>query len=674
MITDTTEPDDVYARFFRMALAIGGSHDLKVMLGQSMQAIMAGLNLSGSAVLFFSPDAAHPGIYRPIYERPGGTHRTVAYRHALDIMKLHSPDTDIGELMGMLPLFRQAPDGNWFSAHLMPHIGVIILISDMAIPDSLHEHLNALAIKLAAACSACLQEIELEMVSAGTRHINEELKQSQDSLTTNRNHLAMILQSLGEGVIVLSADMRITLMNVKAMELLHCIPGSESATELDSLFALCTEHPKELILFISSASDEGWIDLRIEDGRNPARDVRLTKNTTDGIYENAPATILLLRDVTAEKQAERLKNEFIANLSHELRTPMNAILGISQVLKDRHAENLTGQQKEGLDIIHASGERLLALINDLLDLSKIEAGRMELDTAPFHLHTMIAALRAATEPLLRGRDLSLSMTIEPGTPDFVVGDRLRIMQILTNLLSNAVKFTEQGTISLSCSTRESAIIFSCQDSGAGIREEDLQTVFERFRQIDGSSSRRHSGTGLGLSLSQDLAHLMGGNISVQSTFGEGSVFTLRLPLQAVEKMDLPNPSESAGEQPIPPTGLKILVVDDEEDGRSTMRIMLGAHCVLRFADSGSSALTVLNEFTPDIILMDIMMPGLPGTELLQQIRAQGVITPVIAVTALAMEHERRYILEHGFNAYIAKPFTESTLFITMQRVHPTTTQ
>ena len=337
--------------------------------------------------------------------------------------------------------------------------------------------------------------------------------------------------------------------------------------------------------------------------------------------------------------ASRHKSEFLANMSHELRTPLNAILGFSEVLAERMFGEVNEKQAEYLQDILSSGRHLLSLINDILDLSKVEAGRLELELGRFHLPTALDnALTLVRERATR-HGITLTQTVDERVGD-IVADERKVKQILLNLLSNAVKFTpEGGRVGLTATAADGVITIAVSDTGIGIAPEDQAAIFEEFRQVGREDARKQEGTGLGLTLAKKFVELHGGRIWVQSQVGQGSTFTFTLPGAAM-----------ANE--------RILIVEDNEKSRRLVRD------VLRFkgyetveTETAEEGLRVAREARPALILMDIQLPGMNGIDALGCLRADPATRdiPVIAVTASAMTQDRKQILAAGFDAYQPKP-------------------
>ncbi len=347
--------------------------------------------------------------------------------------------------------------------------------------------------------------------------------------------------------------------------------------------------------------------------------------------------------------ADRLKSEFLSNMSHELRTPLNSIIALSQLMISRGTGQKPDKDAEYLRIVEQNGQHLLSLINDILDLAKIEAGRADLAIATFDPRTVLEAVVATTRSLAGPKDLEVSLRAED--VPMMRSDVGKIHQILLNLASNAVKFTETGSVTFELSGGNQGVAFSVADTGIGIPEEELGTIFEEFRQVDGSSTRRHEGTGLGLSICQKLAHLLGGAISVESTLGGTSRFTLNLPLtisppsdaSGANSVERPRPAASEGAAPAP-TGGHILVVEDNEVAALQVRSAIEDRGYeVRVADSGEGALTAILSDPPALVVLDLMMPEMNGFQVLATIRSHAELAqlPVVVLTAKELSSKER---------------------------------
>ncbi len=353
------------------------------------------------------------------------------------------------------------------------------------------------------------------------------------------------------------------------------------------------------------------------------------------------------------REISRLKSEFLANMSHELRTPLNAILGFSEILKDNLAGELSEEQRhECLENIHTSGKHLLELVNDVLDLSKIEAGRMELSLDTFAVSAAFSEVRNVIRALTERRGLTLGADIAPEGLE-VVADKSKFKQVLYNLLSNAIKFTPAGgSIWLRARGLDGDLVVEVGDTGIGIPSTEQEKIFTEFYQVDANANRAYKGTGLGLPLTRRLIELHGGRIGVESAEGSGSVFTFRIPVNGRVEV----PDESAANH------RRILLVEDEVSNRELTKMVLNSSgFVVDTAEDGTEGLEKARTSKYDLVIMDVRLPGLDGLAVTRMLKADprtaGI--PVVALTANAMKGDEQRALAAGCSAYITKPIEVS---------------
>ncbi len=388
--------------------------------------------------------------------------------------------------------------------------------------------------------------------------------------------------------------------------------------------------------------------------------------------------------VTAKERAEaasRAKSEFLANMSHEIRTPMNGVVGMAQAL---NATILDDRQRDLLQIITNSGNNLVAIINDILDISQIEAGKLELKEAPFDFEAMTREVVRLLEVRARDKGIAVALDIDPEAPSRVIGDEGRIRQILVNLIGNAIKFTEVGRVDVRVSGstlgENAQLVVSVADTGVGIPAEKLATIFEKFEQVDNSRSRRYEGAGLGLAITKQLVGLMGGTIRVESAVGKGAAFRVELALivdtarassAAAPCAAVSRPAPVDGGGAIRSARIRVLLAEDNAVNQMVVKAMLSGEGVdIVCAENGEIAVAEFGKARPDVILMDVSMPKMDGVEATRAIRSMesGVRTPIVAVTAHAMQDDADYFREAGMDDVVSKPVRKEQLLDAIRRL------
>lgn len=411
-----------------------------------------------------------------------------------------------------------------------------------------------------------------------------------------------------------------------------------------------------------------------------ARDAELALNRDHLEEEVRKRTQELERKTLEAQAASKAKSQFLANMSHEIRTPMNAILGYTEQLRKKH-RNLDGEQQEFLDTVYASGKHLLKLINDILDLSKIEAGRMEVKIEECSPHQIISQVISIMHSPAQEKGLMLKYNWHGPIATTIRTDPERFRQILINIIGNSIKFTDQGSVHVDVRLKEIDELVEVEviDTGIGIPHDQQERIFKPFTQADYSMTRRFGGTGLGLTISRRMTELLGGTLSVRSEPGNGSAFTVTLATGSLEDVplllatplaDVVTNLESEESIPVPELDqLRVLLVEDGETNRRLIHLMLRNHeCQVRDAENGQVGLDLALRQEFDVILMDMQMPVMDGYTATLKLRQCGIVVPVIALTAHAMCGDEERCLQAGCTSYMTKPVGECDLIRTIGEV------
>ncbi|WP_235679418.1 PAS domain-containing hybrid sensor histidine kinase/response regulator [Aquibium microcysteis] len=542
---------------------------------------------------------------------------------------------------------------------------------------------------------------QLVTIDGGKRFVSgflfdiTDVRRREQEAEDARRRLAHVLKTLPAGVVIYDDQDRFVLCNEHIVRRLPkiahlLVPGVHLREVLEAGHAAgyfrFPSEPEMERLYVEDP--RGWLDAchrRYHD----TKAVREQQNadgtwlqvyderTSDGYFVGVRVDITELKHREDELRraeqravlADRAKSEFLANMSHEIRTPMNGVLGMAELLARTH---LDVKQKTFTDIIVKSGNALLTIINDILDFSKIDAGQLVLDPLPFNLAESVEDVATLMSTRANEKDLELVVRVDPALPPVVVGDVGRLRQIVTNLVGNAVKFTDAGHVLVDVSGTVAegvaSLRFEIEDTGIGIPEDMISQVFEKFSQVDSSSTRRHEGTGLGLAITSRLVALMGGRVGVESRVGEGSTFWFELDLPVGSVVAAPRAA------PMDLTGARILVVDDNAVNRSILMEQMAAWgfdaCA---ASSGREALAVLAEtarlgFSVDCVVLDYQMPGMNGADVAARIRSTPLIddTPLIMLTSVDQPLSGKQHRDLGIAMQIIKPVRSNALLEALQ--------
>lgn len=506
--------------------------------------------------------------------------------------------------------------------------------------------------------------------------------QQQETLA----YLSAIISNLADGLLVTDTNGKIThwnpallaMFNLKEVELLdrHC--ETIFSYEVVELVATSKEYPTEVF-----TAEVELVGNRF--GKAVATAI-LKDSTSNDVEDNCIGSVILIRDITLEKEVDQVKTDFISTVSHELRTPLTSILGFAKIVskkledtifpkvhqaEDVKIQRVIKQVAQNIDIMVSEGERLTKLINDVLDIAKMEAGRIDWNIQHFSVYELIKQASSATSALFEQKGLELLVDIQENLPH-VLGDRDRLLQVVINLISNALKFTEQGSVTCKATYTEHEVTISVIDTGIGIPEVDQPKIFEKFKQVGNPLTNKPKGTGLGLSICQEIVKHHGGKIWVESEIGQGSIFSFTLPMSVpiengVKILDIDSPlrhlPEPIGNTEVFPANSNktILVVDDEAPMRELLRQQLNAEgYIIREAKDGRDAIAEVKKQLPDLVILDVKMPEMTGFDVAAVLKhnPQSMSVPII-ILSVAEEQERGYRL--GVDRYLIKPINTQEL-------------
>ncbi|MRD45842.1 response regulator [Caenimonas koreensis DSM 17982] len=493
------------------------------------------------------------------------------------------------------------------------------------------------------------------------------------------------LDSLTEGLLVVDQKLRVVLANEALVKLL----GKSNDQLMGSpVFAIpwrdaqgnaLADTQQPWVVALEQGVVQRDLQLKLLDTQGALRSFVVNCSPVLGSSGKAGGVLISLEDITqleeskialqsAKDEAEAAnlaKSEFLANMSHEIRTPMNAILGFAELLRRGYGRNNERESSRYLETIRHSGKHLLSLINDILDLSKVEAGQLTVERASFAPHLVVLGAVSELDVKAKGKGIALDVRIVGSLPEVATSDGSRIRQVLLNLLSNAVKFTDRGGVTVTVSCEPQRYTVSVRDSGIGIAADRIESMFDPFTQADASISRRFGGTGLGLAISRKLARALGGDITAQSVPGEGTTMTFAFDPGDLSQVRWITADEALAGQAAPELSRKpkwripasrVLVVDDGPENRELASLVLADQGLwIEEAENGKVALDKLEGSAFDLVLMDMQMPVMDGFAATRELRARGMTVPVMALTANAMKGFEEEVMAAGCTAYLTKP-------------------
>ena len=587
---------------------------------------------------------------------------------------------------GRIWQFEIVPKQDYFVTHRSGHMWLVMLIGLL---------LTSLVTLISLVASGHTRRLQ-QLVGQRTQELEQQYNLTYAALTEKEQlheRLNLILDATGEGIYGIGLDGKCIFMNISALAMLGYASQAEvlgknmhqlvhnahvdaspydvkqcpiyKALQGETSAAVDTE------VFWRKDGSHFFVEYQSHPIKKNKKIIGCVVSFMDITDRKQNEALLMAAKEKAEKLA-KTKSQFLANMSHEIRTPMNAIIGFSDLAL---FDEMPTKTHTYVQDINTAANHLMTILNDILDLSRLEAGRLSIIPAPFHLDDLLTSIHNLFLKAAQAKSLVLNLDIEKTIPDTLIGDSIRLRQVLINLLGNAIKFTKQGEVTLritlqQLSTSEAQLLFSIIDTGIGIDAEQQDKLFQPFSQVDDGFSRNFEGTGLGLVISQELVQLMGGNITLVSTPGLGSCFSfqLRLPLLSLSTIDTFKPTLEM--QAAELNGIKILVAEDDAFNQKIINEVIkryGASVTL--ADNGLEALAALEQGSFDIVLMDLHMPAMDGYEATLEIRKipRYAQLPVIAFSASVTDEDRQHCIDAGMNDFAGKPINKKELLATLER-------
>ena len=513
--------------------------------------------------------------------------------------------------------------------------------------------------------------------------MSEELLESNKKIRErSETYISAILENVVDGVLTIDNSCKLISLNEAAEEVFGYTASEIIGESFNKLIPRkCEEDECYLDQLLEDVRQSKSQNLEIEGVRSDGDKIPLELSISDIILDNQQIYIAIVRNISVRKESERAlvtakekaeeasmaKAVFLSTMSHEIRTPMNAVIGMTNLLLQ---EEPLPHQLNYLKTLKFSADNLLALINDILDFSKIDAGKITFENVEFSLKALIGSIKGAHEYMANEKGVAFKVVLDYDLPNSVIGDPIRLGQILNNLVNNAVKFTEEGSVTLSVhliqSTTEEAVIeFEVKDTGIGITKDKTQEIFKSFTQSSSEITRRYGGTGLGLAITKNLIELQGGSINVESKVDHGSRFYFTLAFQQGTGQDMPHSMDNEPSYGKDLRGIKLLLVEDNEVNHFVAKKFLEKWNVqVDHAVNGVQAMKKLESSTYDIVLMDLQMPEMDGYETTIKIRGMDKYKdlPIVALTASAMLEIRDKVFEVGMNDFVSKPFNPDELY------------
>jgi PAS domain S-box-containing protein len=508
----------------------------------------------------------------------------------------------------------------------------------------------------------------------------DELNAKNKELIQNRVFVEKITDAVIDAIIMTDDTGKIVFWNRGAAKIFGYSSEEAMQSDIHTLLILQANTGRNENRFIISKdkNNEKFVGETVELTAHNKKNVTIPIELTIAplIIDNKWYAVAIARDISERKESERklleannAKSEFIANMSHEFRTPMNVVIGISKALINYDSSNLNEEQIEGLRHIFQSGTRLLDLVNDLLDLAKIESRKMVATLKPFPVEKLLSDLKGLAEELTKEKNLTFSVRKSQNMPEYLISDQRKLYQILVNLISNAVKFTEKGKIQLHVYKLKALLHFELRDTGIGIEKENIEKVFEKFSQIDNSAQKKYKGTGLGLALCKELVTLLNGQISIESALGKGTVVRFFVPFQPADTMQINTAElpESASNIDSSKKKLILLIEDDKELLYYYENYLSKYNNLVECAEDGNTGLEKIKSLHPDIVILDLKLKHLSGYEILRILKFEPEICniPVIIISDLDdLPNDALY----NYDLFLNKPIDERILLSHIDRI------